>query len=385
MDALKEDDTALAPTPAPREEAGNARGAAPPAMRDESATRPALRWPHLLLALLVLMAIGGGLWWYLGRGGPQAAGTLTLYGDVDIREVQPAFNDTGHITRILVQEGDRVRRGQLIATLDDTRYRAALDQAEGQMRNQKEVLARMLAGSRPEEIAQAKAMMDALRVTYQNDEANYRRAEALARSSAGTARQRDDAKAAFDAAKQQYEAARQAYILAVKGPRAEDIAAQRAAYEAAQGTVALDRRRLADTRLYAPSDGVVEDRILEPGDMASPATPVFTIALTSPLWVRAYVPESRLGRIRPGMRATVTTDSYKGRNYRGWIGYISPTAEFTPKTVETPELRTALVYQLRVFVCDAKSELRLGMPATVAIDLKAPPLARPGCETADGR
>jgi membrane fusion protein YbhG len=382
MDALRED-TALAPTPADRDAAGAARAAAPPATREGTVGRAARRWPRLLLALLVLMAIGGGLWWYLGRGAPELAGTLTLYGDVDIREVQPAFNDTGHITRILVQEGDRVRRGQLIATLDDTRYRAALDQAEGQMRYQREVLRRMLAGARPEEIAQAKATMDALRVTYQNDEVNYRRADALAQSGAGTARQRDDAKAAFDAAKQQYEAARQAYILAVKGPRAEDIAAQRAAYEAAQATVALDRRQLADTRLYAPSDGVVEDRILEPGDMASPATPVFTIALTSPLWVRAYVPESRLGRIRPGMPAAVTTDSYRGRIYRGWIGYISPTAEFTPKTVETPDLRTALVYQLRVFVCDAKGELRLGMPATVEIDLKAPPLAHPACEKAD--
>ena len=172
--------------------------------------------------------------------------------------------------------------------------------------------------------------------------------------------------------RQQYEAARQAYILAVEGPRAEDIAAARAAYQAAQGATALAQRQFDDTRLYAPSDGVVEDRILEPGDMASPATPVFTIALPNPLWVRAYAPESELGRVRLGMKASVSADSYPGRTYDGWIGYISPTAEFTPKTVETPELRTALVYQLRVYVCDAHGELRLGMPATVRIDLTQP-------------
>ncbi len=120
---------------------------------------------------------------------------------------------------------------------------------------------------------------------------------------------------------------------------------------------ALAQRQFDDTRLYAPSDGVVEDRILEPGDMASPATPVLTIALPSPLWVRAYAPESELGRIRLGMKARVSADSYPDRAYDGWIGYISPTAEFTPKTVETPELRTALVYQLRVYVCDARGEL----------------------------
>ena len=106
--------------------------------------------------------------------------------------------------------------------------------------------------------------------------------------------------------------------------------------------------------------------------MASPATPVFTIALPSPLWVRTYVPESDLGRVKPGMAATVTTDSYPDQRYQGWIGYISPTAEFTPKTVETPELRTALVYQMRVYVCDPQGQLRLGMPATVDLDLTQP-------------
>ena len=148
--------------------------------------------------------------------------------------------------------------------------------------------------------------------------------------------------------------------------------------------MALAQRQFDDTRLYAHSDGVVEDRILEPGDMASPSTPVFTIALPSPLWVRAYVPESQLGRIRLGMEATIHTDSFPDRVYHGWIGYISPTAEFTPKTVETPELRTALVYQARVYVCDARDELRLGMPATVHIDLtQTPSKAPPGCVPAD--
>ena len=118
--------------------------------------------------------------------------------------------------------------------------------------------------------------------------------------------------------------------------------------------------------------------------MASPSTPVFTIALQSPLWVRAYVPESEVGRVRLGLAATVSTDSYPGRVYHGWIGYLSPTAEFTPKTVETPELRTALVYQMRVYVCDANGELRLGMPATVHIDLSQPPaMAQPGCGASD--
>ncbi|MBU6497966.1 MAG: HlyD family efflux transporter periplasmic adaptor subunit [Rhodospirillales bacterium] len=334
--------------------------------------------PRIALLVLLVLALAGGIAWrFLPHGLASGSARLTLYGDIDIREVRPAFNDSGHIAAMLVQEGAVVTRGQLLATLDDTRYAAGLAQAKAQAENQRQVLAGLLAGSRPEQIAQAKAAMDAQQVIYRNDAANYRRALALATANAGTIRQRDDAKAALDAAGQQYEAARQAWILAVKGPRAEDVAAARAAWQAAEAAVVLAQRQFDDTRLHAPADGVIEDRILEPGDMASPATPVFTMALPSPLWVRAYVPESDLGRIRPGMAAEVSTDSYPAQVYHGWIGYLSPTAEFTPKTVETPELRTALVYQLRVYVCDARGELRLGMPATVRIDPAGPAGAPP--------
>jgi HlyD family secretion protein len=338
----------------------------------------------IIPGVLAALALSGGGWLYLHRDGAQATDALTLYGDVDIREVQPAFNDSGFIASIPVQEGAKVKCGDLLATLDDARYAAALAQAKAQMENQRQELAKLVAGSRPEEVAQAKATMDALQTTYMNDEATYRRYDALLGANAGTIQQRDDAKAAFDSVRQQYEAAKQAYILAVEGPRVEDIAAQRAAYQAAQAATALAQREFDDTRLTAQSDGVVEDRILEPGDMASPSTPVLTVALPSPLWVRAYAPENELGRIRLGMKASVSTDSYPDRAYDGWIGYISPTAEFTPKTVETPELRTALVYQLRVYVCDSHGELRLGMPATVRIDPDQPPQAPPpGCGAGD--
>ena len=111
---------------------------------------------------------------------------------------------------------------------------------------------------------------------------------------------------------------------------------------------------------------------MEPGDMAFPQTPVLTLALTSPIWVRAYVDEVNLGKIAPGMKATVTTDSYPDKSYTAWIGYISPTAEFTPKSVQTEELRSKLVYQVRVYVCNPENQLRLGMPATVMVPLDVP-------------
>jgi HlyD family secretion protein len=139
--------------------------------------------------------------------------------------------------------------------------------------------------------------------------------------------------------------------------------------KADEAALAYTNEALKDAELYAPAPGVIRERILEQGDMASPLTPVFTLALTDPVWVRAYLPQTALGKVKPGMRAVITTDSFPGKNYDGWIGYVSPTAEFTPKNVETPELRTRLVYRMRVFACNPQGELRLGMPATVTVDL----------------
>jgi HlyD family secretion protein len=175
---------------------------------------------------------------------------------------------------------------------------------------------------------------------------------------------------------------RQALELAVIGPRKEDIAAAEAQLRSYQASLDLARQRLTDTRLYAPAEGIIRDRILEPGDMTFPQTPVYTLALTRPMWVRAYVPEPSLGKIVPGMRADITTDSYPGKVYRGWIGFVSPTAEFTPKNVETPDLRTRLVYEVRAYICDPQDELRLGMPATVTISLDQTPSRQSGSHPA---
>jgi HlyD family secretion protein len=182
----------------------------------------------------------------------------------------------------------------------------------------------------------------------------------------------DDAKAALEVARENLKMAEESLELVIAGPRKEEIMKAMADLEAKEASLAFAGQELADTKLYAPANGIVQDRILEPGDMAFPATPVVTIAIDNPLWIRAYVPETQLGKIVPGMQAEISTDSFPGKTYKGWVGFISPTAEFTPKSVETAELRTRLVYQVRVYVCDSENELRLGMPATVAILLDQP-------------
>ena len=167
-------------------------------------------------------------------------------------------------------------------------------------------------------------------------------------------------------------AAAQALLdLVIAGPRQEDIAEARATLQALQAQLESARIERIDARLYAPSPGVIQERLLEPGDMASPQKPVFNLALTDPVWVRAYVPEPDLGKIALGMNAEVETDSFPGKRYPAWIGFISPTSEFTPKSVEVRQLRTRLVYQAAVFVRSPDDELRLGMPATVRVFLNS--------------
>ncbi|MGH8738510.1 MAG: efflux RND transporter periplasmic adaptor subunit, partial [Burkholderiales bacterium] len=201
---------------------------------------------------------------------------------------------------------------------------------------------------------------------------SYSRLRDLAAKHFVPQQQADDARAAAEAAAARLKSAREALRLVVLGPRKEDIAAAHATLAANEAALGVARRDLAETKLHAPSAGVIESRVLEPGDMASPQKPVYTLALTDPMWVRAYVPETDLGRVRPGSRAEIGTDSHPGRRYRGWVGYISPSAEFTPKSVETREVRTTLVYQVRVFVCAPADGLRLGMPATVSIEPDQP-------------
>ena len=329
---------------------------------------------RLVIGLIVLVLLASaGTWLYLRWRSRGEGAILTLYGNVDIREAEPAFNDTGAVTQMLVDEGAQVHKGELIARIDDRRYAASLAQAQQQARSLEAALLRLRHGSRPQEIAQARATMRSLQAVYANDRILFDRTAGLVPQGVASTEDLDNARARLRASRENFVAAKQAYLLAAKGPRTEDIVAARHAYDAARAAATLAAREFADTRLYAPADGIVEDRILEPGDMASPATPVYTIALTEPLWVRAYVAETDLGKLRLGIAATVSTDSFPGKRYRGWIGYISPTAEFTPKSVETTELRTQLVYQVRVFVCNAHGELRLGMPATVTVDWAAAP------------
>ena len=256
-----------------------------------------------VLVAVVALGLAGAALWHFRDHREQQADALTLYGNIDIRQVQLAFNGSERIATMLVKEGDAVKKGQLLATLDTDRLKHAVDLQRAQAAAQRHVLLRLEAGSRPEEISRARADAEAARVEAQNAERTYQRQQQLVQEHFVASQQADNARAAADAAEARYHAAQDALKLVQMGPRKEDIAAARASLQASLAALAVAKTALADAALYAPENGIIQQRILEPGDMASPQRPVYTLALTDPIWVRAYVQESDLGKLQPGMRA----------------------------------------------------------------------------------
>jgi HlyD family secretion protein len=330
-----------------------------------------MRRKLLIVALLLgTAAAGGAAWWWTHR--QRAGPELVLYGNVDLRQVQLAFNNSERIAAVLVQEGDHVSRGQVVARLDTSRLEPMVAQAEGQVAAQRAVVDRLHHGSRPQEIAQARANLESAKADAVNARQQFDRAKTLSLTPGISPADVEIARAALDVANAKVVVNQKALDLAVIGPRQEDIDQAEAQLRANEAQLALLRQQFADAQLFAPTDATVRSRLLEPGEMATPQRPVFSLAITDPKWVRAYVSEPDLGRVRPGMTASVAADSFPGRRFEGWVGFISPVAEFTPKPVQTTELRTSLVYEVRVFVKDPSDELRLGMPATVFLPLDAP-------------
>lgn len=324
-----------------------------------------------LLLLAVLTAAGGWYWWYHRHA--TDTGDLTLHGNVDIRQVALAFDGSGRISELKVEEGDLVRGGDVIGRLDTEALRLQAKAQEAAVEAQRQSLMELRAGSRPEEIAQARANLVGARADAVLADLNRDRTARLVTSNSSAVSQvdMDRADAAAQSAGAQVDHASAALDLILAGARAEDIAAEEAQLHAAEAQLELLRYQIDQGELRAPADAVIRTRLREPGDMVTPQSPIFALALTNPKWVRVYVSEPDLGRIRPGMDAQVLTDSHPDQPIAGRIGYISSVAEFTPKAVQTEELRTSLVYEVRVTVEDEGDALRLGQPVTVRIPAEA--------------
>lgn len=321
---------------------------------------------RMVAGIGVLVVLGGLAGWAVETYWP-AADHNRIYGNVEIRQVDLAFNAEGRVETMVQNEGDPVSAGQVIATLDDASYRSAVDLATARRDAAQAVLDELLHGTRKEDIDQARANLVAAQATLANAQVSFQRQATLVKTSASPRQAYDDAKRALDTAQASVAQTQAALDEAVKGPRIEQIDQARANLRQSEAALDLARIELARTQLKAPAAGIVMTRVIEPGTVVLPGSIVYSIALTGEVWVRAFVPEPMLGRVAPGTAVTVLTDGTPPGRYAGRIGYVSPQAEFTPKTVETPELRSQLVYRLRIRVTHPDAAIRQGQPVTVLL------------------
>jgi len=318
------------------------------------------------LALIIVLAmLATYLWRQRGANDPSAA--FSLSGNVDVHQVELAFRVSGRISAVKVQEGDKVSAGQVLAELDPVPFRTDADSAKADLAQAQAQLDKTRRGFRVEEVAQARANAAQRAADLENARVTLRRQEQLVAAGLVTHQQIDDAQARVHMSEAALAASREQLALELRGSRIEDIEAQEATVASAQARLEKAQTALADATLLAPSKGIISVRAREPGAIVQAGQTVYTLTLNDPVWIRAYVSQPRLGRIKPGMPVKVTIDSMPGRQYDGTVGFISPEAEFTPKTVQTEQVRDDLVYRIRVIASDPDNVFRQGMPVTVLI------------------
>jgi HlyD family secretion protein len=318
----------------------------------------------IIVALALIAAGSVGAWWWTTYSS-STDGRLVLQGNVEVRQVNLAFKVAGRIATLAVDEGATVIAGQKLASLEKVYFEDTLRQVRAQREQAAANLTKMEAGNRPEEIAQAEANVIYREALLLNAQQTRDRADALLKTASGTQKTYDDAIAGQRQADAQLNSARQALRLMKAGFRQEDIEAARGQLAEKDAAVLVAKRQVTDADLIAPSPGIVLSRVRETGAIVNAGETVFVLSLNSPVWVRSYVSEPDLGRIRPGMEVELRSDTPGAKLIKGRIGFISTSAEFTPKTVETRELRTALVYRVRILADDPDGMLRQGMPMTV--------------------
>jgi HlyD family secretion protein len=327
-----------------------------------------------LIPVLILLAavIAAGVYYYprlTKKSGPE--NQLTLSGNIEAHESLVSFKVQGRIVDLPVEEGQSVEQGALLARLDDADYRQKVRIDEATVHVRESNLALTLAGTREQEVkASQQSMLDA-QADLQEKKLDDDRAQRLFSKDEVSAQDRDLADTARKRAEATFQAAQQRYNEAVEGSRKEDIAIARANLREAHANRGLSRVNLGYTTLHAPNAGVITVRQAEVGEVVVPGTPVVTLADLDHIWLRAYIAETDLGRIRWGQEATVTMDTYPGKQYRGRVSFISSSAEFTPKSVQTYKERVTLVYRIKIDIDNPNHELKPGMPADAHIDLAA--------------
>ena len=319
---------------------------------------------RILFLAVILLIVGWGSYTYWKT--LHSDNEIHIHGNVDIRQVDLGFRVGGRIAEMHFEEGDLVKVNDVLAVLDKVPFQDELNSQKAQVRQAEADLLKKKTGNRPEEIQVAESVLNERKATLDNAIRTYERQKDLVKKGAASKQAYDDSVRQKEEAEARLKNAKDTLQLIKEGFRSEDIQAAEATLELAKSKLAVAQTSLDDTKIHSPSNGIIFSRVREPGAIVAPGSTVYTLALHEPVWIRAYVSESDLGHLKPGMEALVHTDSHP-KPFKGKVGFISPQAEFTPKTVETKELRTDLVYRIRVIVEDLKGELRQGMPVDVIL------------------
>ena len=374
---------------------------------------------RLLVPITVLLIAALAGYAYVHRQGQADPNVIPVSGNIEVIDAEISFKIPGRVIRRAVDEGELVQQGADIAELDDSDQRADVDMRTADVAAAEAALAELEAGSRPEEIAAAAAALSKAQAFLKeletgsrpqeiaaaeatvarakaelaDAEANYRRVAELHARQMSAQQEYDSATAQLKVAQarldeavehlkltregtrtEQIDQARAAlaqtqanYELVKQGPRQETIAQAHAKLALAKANLALAETRLGYTHVASPLNGVVLSKNIEPGEYVSAGTPVVTVGDLEHVWLRAYINETDLGRVKVGQAARVTTDTYPGRVYEGRVGFIASQAEFTPRSVQTAKERVKLVYRIKIDIENPKMELKPGMPADAEI------------------
>lgn len=325
-----------------------------------------------VIPVVLLVAVVAGLITYLStRNQRENDHVINISGNIEATEVDVGFKISGRIVERPFEEGAWVEKGRVLAKLDNEDLKNRLEVARATLVSARARLEKLLAGSRPEEVRQAEAALQQAQFDLDNKQLAYDRMKMLYGKQVIAKESYDNAETAFKVAQAALDRARENYQLVREGPRKEDIDDARAQVEQSRASLKLAETQLGYSVLYSPLSGVILVKSGEIGEVVNPGTPVLTIADIQKVWLKAYISETDLGKVKWGQEVIVTTDLHPKKEYKGTVSFISSQAEFTPKNIQTEKERVTLVYRIKVDLENPDRELKPGMPADGKILLTA--------------
>ena len=322
----------------------------------------------VLVPILILLVLAAGVYsvYFKKQIDPNV---IKVSGNIEATTVGTGFKIAGHVAKRLVDEGASIKKGQIIAKLETADLELDVANADAQLAAAQAALAQLTNGSRIQDVSVAQAGLRSAEADKQNAVVEYRRMQQLFSQGAISAQERDRSQTMYETAAARSDQAVQQLSLVVEGPRQEEIALAAAKVEQSKQLLKLAQTRLGYAQITAPIDGFVLSKNIEEGEYVSPGTAVVTIGDLEQVWLKAYIAENELGKVKLGQKVSVTTDTYPNKIYNGHISFIASEAEFTPKNIQTTEERVKLVYRIKISIDNAAHELKPGMPADALIRL----------------